>query len=108
MAAAQEEIYDLFDNPMIKSAEKALTQEQKEKYAQLGEEMYKTVDFETNEILNNLPEPMVESVLQLSVQLRSGLHPSDLEEQDIKLLETSFGEKWYEKWGYEKADLESY
>jgi hypothetical protein len=51
---------------------------------------------------------MVESVLQLSVQLRSGLHPSDLEEQDIKLLETSFGEKWYEKWGYEKADLESY
>ena len=98
---------DLFNNPMVKAAADALTDEQKEKYAQIGKELYSTVDFETNEVLNNLPNPMVDSLLQLTVQLRSGLHPTDLEESDIELLKTSYGDEWYKNWGYTKDDLKS-
>jgi hypothetical protein len=98
---------DLFDNPMVQSAADALTDEQKQKYAKIGKELYSTVDFETNKVLNNLPDPMVDTVLQLIVQLRSGLHPTDLENSDIELLKTSYGETWYTKWGYTEEDLKS-
>ena len=98
---------DLFNNPMVQAAAAALTDEQKQKYAKLGEDLYNSVDFETNKVLNNLPEPMVDSVLQLVVQLRSGLHPTDLKSSDVELLKTSYGETWYTKWGYTEEDLKS-
>jgi len=99
---------DLFDNPMIKAAQAALTSEQKEEYAKLGKKFYETTDFETNKVLNNMPDPMVDSLLQLTVQLRSGLHPVDLTSEDIELLKSGYGDKWYEKWGFEEKDLKSY
>ena len=99
---------DLFNNPMVKSAAAAMSSEQKDEYSKIGEKMYGTTDFETNKILNNMPDPMVDSILHLTVQLRSGLHPVDLTTEDIDLLKTAYGDKWYEKWGYEEKDLQSY
>ena len=96
---------DLFNNPMVKNAQAAMSQEQKDEYQRLGEEFYKTTNFETNEILNNIPLDMTENVLKLECQLRSGLHPSDMDDNDKELLKTAHGDKWYEKWGYEEKDL---
>jgi len=99
---------DLFNNPMVNSAAAAMSSEQKDEYAKIGEKIYETTDFETNKILNNMPDPMVDSILHLTVQLRSGLHPIDLSNEDIDLLKEAYGDKWYEKWGYEEKDLKSY
>ena len=43
----------LFNNPMIEAAMKALSPEDLERYKQIGEAMYGTVDFENSKILDN-------------------------------------------------------
>ena len=99
---------DIFNNPMVRAAENAMTAEQKEQFAKIGENLYGTTDFVKNTVLDNMPDPMVDSLLHITVQLRSGLHPVDLNEDEIKLLTEVHGEKWYEKWGYTEQDLKSY
>lgn len=96
---------DLFDNPMVRAASSALSDEDKERYKRLGEALYADVDFETCKSLNNIPAPFVEAVQYLELQLNSGLHPSMLEDNDKILLKDAYGAEWYKKWGYIEADL---
>lgn len=95
---------DLFDNPMVRAAMAAMSDEDKEKYRILGEHMYKDVDFEKNTV-NTIPEPMAEAVAYVEMQLKSGIHPSFLEDNEKYLLEDVYGKEWYTKWGYIEADL---
>jgi len=37
--------------------------------------------------------------------LKSGLHPSMLDENEKILLKEALGDKWYEKYGYVEQDL---
>lgn len=97
--------YDLFDNPMVTAAKEAMSPEDLERYKKIGEEMYKNVDFEQSKILNNMEPPFAEATAYLSEQLKSGLHPSVLADNEKQILENTLGKEWYKKWGYNVEDL---
>ena len=96
---------DLFHNQMTKVAMDALSQEDKEKYRIIGEKLYGNINFENSEILDNKEPPIEEAVAYLESQLNSGLHPSNMEDNEKQILFNFYGDKWYEKWGYIKEDL---
>jgi hypothetical protein len=101
----------LWNNPMINNARKHMSPEDLEKYKMMGESMYGDIDFPTSKIITennnslNLPEHMVDALMYIIETIKSGLHPSMLEENEIKLLEEAYGNKWYEQFGYVKEDL---
>lgn len=97
-----EETNTLWDNPMIRSAIKAMSPEELQKYKEIGESLYGNIDFEGSKVINNIPPPMEEAVAYVSESLKSGLHPSMLEENEVALLTDVYGDKWYERWGYTK------
>lgn len=95
---------DIFTNPIIQAAKKALTKEDRERYARLGEELFKNIDFEKCSV-SNLPPIMEESILYIESMLQSGLHPSMLSDEEKFILNDIYGDKWLEKYGYKKEDL---
>jgi len=95
----------LFDNPMVDSASKSMSEEQKEHYKKLGEEMYNHIDFEQSKILNNIDNSMKESGRYIYLQIRSGLHPSYLEENEKDIMSEIYGKGWYKEFGYNEEDL---
>lgn len=95
----------LFNNPMVESALKAMSPEDLHRYREIGEKMYGTVNFEDSQIINNVPPPMYEAGAYISEQLKSGLHPSMMDDDEKRLMEELFGKEWYTKWGYVEADL---
>lgn len=97
---------DLFDNPMTRSALASMSDDEKRRYKQIGQEMYGHMNFEDSKVLNNVPAPMEESLAYLYEQFKSGLHPSALDENEKAFLTDAEGEEWYKKWGYVKEDLE--
>ncbi len=96
---------NLFSNPLIETALKALSPEDLAKYKAFGEEMYGTVDFEDSKILNNTPAPMYEAGAYICEQLKSGLHPSMMDDDERRLMGELFGNEWYKNWGYVEGDL---
>jgi len=96
---------DLFSNPMITAAMAAMSNEDKEKYRQIGEQMYGHMNFEDARHLINPEVRMTEALACLESQLRSGLHPSDMEDNEKAVLSDAYGDNWYEKWGFVKKDL---
>jgi hypothetical protein len=95
----------LFNNPMIEAAMKALSPEDLERYKQIGEAMYGTVDFENSKILDNTAAPMAEAAAYIQEQLKSGLHPYMMDDDEKRLMLELFGNEWYTKWGYVEGDL---
>ena len=90
---------DLFNNPMVNEAKSSMTPEQLEDYQRMGEEMYNTIEFETSKLLN--PEKSsnieLESVAYVVEGLKSGLLPSELDEDEVALLVNHYGEDWMDK-----------
>ena len=107
MQQEDEHEHDLFNNPMVKAAMDAMPESEKKRYKIIGEEMYGNVNFEESKILNNIPEPMKEFLLYITEQLKSGIHPSDLEDSEKDFLKDAFGNEWYIKYGYVEEDLYS-
>jgi len=97
---------DLFSNPMTKAAMAALSDDQKRKYAIIGEELYGHINFENGQVLNNMPPPMAEAVAYLETQIDAGLHISMLEDNEKLIMKDAYGENWYEKWSCVKEDLD--
>lgn len=97
---------DLFDNPMTRSALAAMSDDEKRRYKEIGQEMYGHMNFEDAKVLNNIPAPMEEALAYIHEQLKSGLHPSALDDNEKAFLADSEGEEWYKKWGYVKEDLD--
>ena len=95
----------LFNNTMIINASNALGEADKQRYKQLGEEMFGSIDFEEGNVLNTYPPPVRESIVDIEQQIKDGLHPSDMEVSEKKLLEEIYGKEWYKKWGFTKEDL---
>ena len=95
---------NLFNNPMVQAASAALSDEDKERYKRRGEEMYNSVDFANNKLIN-FPEEMLESLAHVEEQLRSGLHPVDMEKSEKDILQEAYGKEWYKKWGFINEDL---
>ena len=98
--------YDLFDNPMTRAALKSMTPEQIKTYQDIGQKMYGNIDFDKSEVLSNLPPPMAEALAYVKEGIKAGLHPTDLDEDEVNLLKEVYGEEWYTKFGYTAEDLE--
>ena len=91
---------------MVDLARNAMPKEQLEKFKRIGEEMYNNVDYETGTINGKtFPKTMAESAFFIVEGIKSGLHPSDLSTEEKFLLKEVYGEKWYERFGYNEKDL---
>lgn len=95
----------IFDNPQFKEAFASLSVEEQEKYKAIGEELYGTTDFVTRGTSDD-KQVTAERIAWVENQLRSGIHPSDMEKGEIMIMEDAHGEEWYTKWGYAKEDLD--
>jgi len=96
---------DLFNNPMTKAAFNALSEDEKQKYKRIGKELYGHLNFEDGKVLSELPPPMEEAIAYVSEQLKSGLHPSMMDEDEKALMQECYGNEWFVKWGYTLEDL---
>jgi hypothetical protein len=96
----------LWNNPMVRSAMKAMTPEQRQHYKEVGEQMYGNMNFKNSTISIEPAEQMVEAKLYITELLKSGLHPSDMDENEKMVMENEYGAEWYKKWGYVMEDLE--
>lgn len=98
----QDKRIDLFDNPMINNAMKALTPEQKKEYEEIGKYMFKT-DYAKTALKDKTidPEKELNDLVNYSLNaIKSGLHPSDLSEKELRILFEIKGDKWYEEFGF--------
>ena len=98
-------IDNLFNNPMVQSAMKAMTPDQLEEYEQIGKYMYST-NFE-----NKAPQPVsleqetVKGIFYIKEALKAGLHPKDMSPKEIQLMYEFYGAEWYKEYGYEKEEV---
>jgi hypothetical protein len=97
----EENPFNLFNNPAIQAAKKALSPEDAAHYNTMGEEFYGKMNFDKMAEI----DPVEEASAYIVDGLRSGLHPSFLEENEKEVLTEYFGEKWYETWGWTAEDL---
>ncbi|OUW96008.1 MAG: hypothetical protein CBD97_02005 [Pelagibacteraceae bacterium TMED237] len=104
---------NLFNNPMIDEAKKAMSKKDIERYEKIGEEIWKNIDFVNNDvitegnIINTVTPEMKEGINQIIAQINSGLHPSMLEDNEKIFMADALGKEWYLKWGYLKEDLDN-
>jgi len=92
----------LFDDPTFKKMKESLSKEEQEKYDKAGEHMY-GYDFDEKGD-SKTSEEVLE---QLKMALKSGLHPSDLEKEELEFLEKyhPLGKLWFKDFGYLENDL---
>jgi hypothetical protein len=96
----------LFDNPMSRAIMKSMSPEEIHQYKTIGEELYGNIDFEKSEVLNNAPPFISKDVIAyISSGIQSGLHPRDLDENEKAIMVESFGNDWFEKFGYSKEEM---
>lgn len=92
---------DLFNNPFVKAAKESMSLQQIENFRKMGEKYFSAWDFDKGN-----PEEILDvAVAELSEAIKSGLHPSDLEENDIAIMESKLGKEWYTRFGFEEDDL---
>ena len=96
---------DLFSNPMVNNALKAMTPEQLEGYKKMGEQLYGNINFEDSKIVNNMLVPAEEAVAYVEEGIKSGLLPEDLDENEVILLTNTYGEKWYLRYGFKQEEV---
>ena len=96
---------DLFNNPAVASALQNMSPEQLEKYQQIGEKMYGDINFAKNEVLSNIDPPTEEKLSYIIAGLKSGILPSDMNEDEIMLMIEYYGENWFENFGISKSDI---
>ena len=98
----------LWNNDMVNNAIKNMSPEELEKYKKIGESIYKDIDYETSQVIdqnNSLPPFLSDAVNYINEMLKSGLHPSMLEQNEINVLEEVYGKQWYLKWNFTENDL---
>ena len=93
----------VFDNPYFKNAYNALSDQDKEKYKKMGEYMYGNFNYTNNSFDS---PPVEESVKYIECSLNSGLLPKDLSQDEKVFMKDTYGDKWYEKYGFTKKDCE--
>jgi hypothetical protein len=89
----------LWNDPRWGRVKQNLSKEQIEQYKTIGEQMNGSINFtngKSNEI--PIPEPAKDSIAYILVGLRSGLEIDDLDEEEIKAMNTFVGEDWRERW----------
>ncbi len=89
---------NLFNNSMVKNAKKEMTDDVKEEYKELSRHVGKAMD-----VIEG--DPLEEPAAYIIEGLKSGLHPSFLEENEKQVMKTLFGDEWYKKWGWDTLEL---
>jgi hypothetical protein len=79
-------------------AKSNMSKEQLEQYTTVGEQMNGSINYLTGESNTiPIPEPVQDSLSYILSGLKSGLEVNDLDEDEIKTLETFIGEDWQSK-----------
>jgi hypothetical protein len=97
---------DLFEGTLAKAALSALSNDEKERYQKIGEELYGTIDFESSQPKSSMSGDMLDALAYIESQIISGLHPSMLETNEKELLKDAYGDTWFSKWNYTLEDLD--
>ena len=97
----------LWNNSMVQSALSSMSYEDLEKYKNLGESMYSSINFETSTVTdkNNVPFFLTDAAAYISETIKSGMHPSFLSDNEKYIMESVFGKEWYKKYDYVEEDL---
>lgn len=89
----------LWNNPMIKQAEKALDPKQKAELNRAGHQIYATIDYETGQASDQNTQE-AEVVAYIGDCIKGGLHPSLMKPHEIKLMESAYGSNWLKQFNY--------
>lgn len=84
-----------------KNVEKSLDQEQIDNLKTLGEKFHESFDVTKGTIHNLNDINMEEALAYVTESLKSGIHPSYLNEDEKSLLCAAYGESWFKNWGYD-------
>ena len=96
---------ELFEK-MRETLMKSIPEEEKEKFRKLGEKFHSSFDVGKAAPVDLSVINMEESLAYVVEQLKSGLHPSFLTEDEKAIVEAGYGPEWYTNWDYTKEDLE--
>lgn len=98
---------DLFNNPMVNSAKKAMTKEQMDEYKRIGEYMYNTDIYRTADTGSKVKEDAdpEDLLLYASEALKAGLDPMDLSQEEVRTFVDVYGDLWYERFGFKKDQV---
>lgn len=86
-----------------KNVENNMSDEQISNMKILGEKFHESFDVESGDVHDIHMEEALAYVVE---SLKSGIHPSYLDEDEKAIVAAGYGEKWYENWGYTSDKLE--
>jgi len=101
---------DIYDNPMVRAAMKALSPEEQEQYRRVGRYMY-DMSYEADDpkeaIQKKIVDPFTpeQTLIRSEESLKSGLDPMELSEMEVYLLNIIYGKDWYKEFDYEKEEV---
>jgi hypothetical protein len=87
--------YSLFTDKSLQTLYNELPDEEKVTYKKQGAYMYDK-DYETTN--NDLQSRMIEAAAYIVEGMKSGLRPSQLEENEREVMRSIYGAKWYENY----------
>jgi len=97
---------DLYTNPMIDAARRAMTPEQIDEYKKIGDYMYNSVDYKAATAGAQVRDSKDEDLLVYATEaLKAGGDPNDLSEPELQALTKVYGDKWYESFGFEESEV---
>lgn len=103
----ESKVDDKFENNIVNSSIENMNEGQRVQFEKLSKEMFGNIDFQNAKILNQLKPPMEDRVAYITEGLKAGIHPTDLEKDEIITLEETYGKEWYKKWNYTEMDLKN-
>jgi hypothetical protein len=96
---------DLFDNPMVQSAKRAMTQEQLDEYKRIGEYMYNNKNYVEVETAKKSPPTTQELAMYAYEFIKAGGDPKDISDEELNALFQIKGKEWYKDFGFDKEDV---
>jgi len=90
-----------------KNLEKNLTDEQRADLKILGEKFHESFDVSRGTVTDPGEVQMEESLAYVVETLKSGIHPDYLNEDERAILKAGYGERWYERWGYDISEIKN-
>ena len=97
---------DLFNNPMVDAAKRAMSAEQMNEYKEFGRYMYSDNNIRTIETSRKIEAPTNEALLGYAVTaLKSGGDPQDLSDEELQVLIKTYGKNWYEQFGLTEEEV---
>lgn len=106
----EEKIQKAFFQQMRKNMESQLPPEKVAEMQRLGEKLHAEGGLDTQKVMTSdkpkVEIDMEESVAWVSENLKAGLLPTHLTEDEHILILSAYGHKWYEEFGYTWDDLD--